>query len=328
MTYPHILPVPPDWEKLANEEKQAIRHYLQKHFKDAGNPLHRYRAYQAEIRKHNSEIANADTVKRLTQAQPIVGVTAEGRFAYTQPNGTVHLGPPSDVVLAEILTEALDTIEEAIPRLATAIAHKRFPETRPMDIRHAKENAEQALRVFREDVEALTYSDEARAQKRAEAAKARIWKMAADQYYASVPKNSQGMPVPFSMLTEEQREEWFELADDRVPPTWENLTDEQRLSWAGGRNLREDIVRPLYEKERARGLRRRAAKKIDRINPYAVRDPNQRMAEAAEMTRMRSWAREQNAQGRMSDLQLAVWEEHHRRALHAYVRPTEPYVVH
>lgn len=321
MTYPHVLPVPPDWEHLNGEEKQSIRHYLTAHFTDAGNPLHRYRAYQAAIRQHNSEIAQAATLKQLAQAQPIIGVEEEtGAPVYQNEDGTVTVAQATDEELTEILNRALQTIEDAAPRLARAIARKRFPETRPMDIRHATQNLDNAIRLIREDIEALSYTDEAQAARREREQTNRTWVEAARLYRA---RHRYG--VPWHELTEEQRAEWFELADERVPPKWEDLTQKQRLVWAGGRDLPEDVVEPLYTRDRALKIRRKAYRKIHHAKPFTILSPQQRMADVAETAQTLSWARLENAKGRINDLTLAVWEEHYRRALHAYTKPFEPY---
>lgn len=266
-----------------------------------------------------------EDVRKFAQQQPILGVATEDPLL---KNTEVI---PTDIELAERLTPILDLIEDVIPRLALAIARKRFPreESRIVSIRHATQNAHNALRVLREDVEALTYSDEARAARRAQEEMDHIWRRAKSKYqhWAGAKRKGQDRILPFEQLSEDQKSEWFGLADDRVPRVWDELSPGQREAYAARHHMSTDPGRAKrdHTMRRARGLRRRAYKQVEHSRPYTVLSPTQRMDDIAAAAQTLSWARAQRARGAATDLDLAVMEEHYRRALHAYTRPTEPY---
>lgn len=233
----------------------------------------------------------------------------------------------TDIELAKILTDALDTIEEAIPRLAVAIAQRRRPDYRDMDVRHGRENAERSMRVLREDVEALTYSDAARAHRRAQKEMERIWRRARSKYerWAGSQRTPRDNIAPWGTLNGAEKAKWFGLADDRIPPTWNELTPDQRADFFQ-RHRGQALSPPqIHAEKRARGLRRRAYQHVEHSAPFTIKSPDARMAEVALMAELLSRSIDEHRMGRVNDLQLAIYEEHYRRALHAYTRPTEPY---
>ena len=235
----------------------------------------------------------------------------------------------ADQELAGELAKALDALQESVPRLAQAIVRKRFPDNgRAIDIRHATENAERALAILAEDVEALNFTDAARAARRAEQAVERIWGKAKHKYqqWAGASRGNRFQAIiPWDMLPQDVRDMWFGLADDRVPPTWDELTPDQRADFSQ-RHARQALSpAQIHTQKRARGLRRRAYRQIEHANPYTVRSPEQRMHDIAATAQTLSWAKIERAAGRMNDLQFEVWAEHHRRAYHAYTHPTDPY---
>ena len=161
---------------------------------------------------------------------------------------------------------------------------------------------------------------------------ARVWGRAKDKYqrWAGLQRKSPLSTItPWHALTEEAKASWFALADDRVPPTWNELTPEERGAYRDEHDIRPLPAREAaahHESNRWKSMRRRAYRQIEFANPYTVfSNPQQRMENAAQFAQMLSERRERHAKGQISDLELAIWQEHYRRALHAYTRPFEPY---
>lgn len=230
----------------------------------------------------------------------------------------------TDKELATLMEGVLETLEVHFDRLALALAQHRHPMGMgTLQRMQASQELRQAYDLFEAATKALTLTDEARAENREAFVIQRIWNDAAIAYSQKHPEGE-----PWHTLSDEERAAWFASADPRIPPLWDDLTDVQKATYMQERaqGLTEDEAAQQHTLRRALHLRRRAARKIDMAGlEYHVKaDPRERMEDAAQMIRIASFMRTDPS---ITDLALAVWEEHERRAIHAYTRPFEPYEV-
>lgn len=267
----------------------------------------------------------------------MIGVIPQtGRPVYRDTDGHLTTEPMTDLELSAKISERLDWIEEELPRMRTALM-RRF---RAFDSRSktgilshkAMIELQGSMRVLHEAARALGETPQARAQAKAESELNRVWQKAKTQYHHWASKSRGGTfqaIIPWDMLTEDQKAEWFDRADDRVPPTWRELTPEQKGAYRdthGIRSLESAEAGAHHERNRQKHLRRKAYRQVQDAVPYKVpRTTEQRMEDVTAHAQNLSWVRAEHAAGRMSDLTLAIQQEHYRRALHAYTRPFEPY---
>lgn len=236
----------------------------------------------------------------------------------------------SDLVLSARVSVHLDAIEEALPRLKQALSRRaledRLRNEPPRGAAKEHKRVQEALRVLHDAARVMGQTPQARAQVKAESELARVWRRAKHMYLSQPRRDRSNKVVPWDTLTEDQKVAWFERADDRVPPTWQELTPTQKAVYRdehGIRSLPSDEAAAHHERNRQKNMRRRAYK---RAAPYRVHlDPETRMTEVTIKAQTLGWAREEHARGRLTAMEVAVWEEHYRRAVHAYTRPFEPY---
>lgn len=262
-----------------------------------------------------------------------IGVTREtGKTVRLKADGTLTidqalsdvLRAPDDRELSAIIRDAIDALDGYEDRMARAWAKRQMqslPKTQFSGFHRDQALKEiRAAKSFLLNVgDSLKYTDEALAKGFEERLNQRIW---ADAKQAYRHRNPQGLL--WDQLTDEERQKWFDYADESVPPTWENATPQTREHYR--ELLKREHTRPedAYNRDRARKIRRRASFKIDFAGyPYRVHpDPTARMAEVATMAQTRGYILGDTGR---TELEIAVWDEHYRRALHAYTKPFEPY---
>jgi len=240
----------------------------------------------------------------------------------------------SDLVLSARISEHIDAIEEELPRLKQALSRRSLEKARSRNELPGgavKEHVRvmEALKVLHDAARVLGETPQARAQAKAEMELARVWRRAKHMYLSQPRRDRRNKIIPWGALSDAQRTKWFEQADDRVPPTWAELTPTQKALYRGAHDilaLPSDEAAAHHERNRQKNMRRRAYKRVQFAAPYRVlSNPETRMTDVTAKAQTLGWAREEHARGRVSDMELAVWEEHYRRAIHAYTRPFEPY---
>lgn len=266
----------------------------------------------------------------------LVGVIPQtGEPVYRDADGSLTMEPMSDLELSAKISERLDWIEEEMTRMQIALVRRqreRNPRAKSALVSmQARRQIQEALRVLHEAARAVGETPGARAQAKAESELNRVWSRAKDKYqrWAGSQRKSPIQTItPWHALSEEEQAHWFGLADDRVPRTWRELAPEERGIYRDRFDLRPLPAAEAaahHERNRWKSMRRRAYRQVEDAVPYRVLSPEQRMADVAAHAQNLSWVRAEHAAGRMSDLTLAIQQEHYRRALHAYTRPFEPY---
>lgn len=242
---------------------------------------------------------------------------------------------PNDVELSAIVRESMDALDGYEDRMATAYGRRMMQLSAKTQFRGyhekiARDEIRDAVSLLMNVSDALKYTEDGLKQAEAKREFDRIWGRAKHMYqqHAGTHRTDRRKIItPWHELSEDEQAEWFALADDRVPPTWDELTPDQRADFSQRHTRQALSPAQIHAEKRARNIRRSVARQIEHARPYRVLSPQQRMSDVADMTQILSWAKEEHAKGRVTERELAVWAEHRRRAYHAYTRPFEPYEV-